>query len=66
VELPPHPPGQLGDPALNRHVDVLVAVGIREGPVGQLLPHLVERAVQLVALGVGDDGLGRQHRGVRA
>jgi hypothetical protein len=66
VELAADPPGQLGDSTLDRHVNVLVAVGVRERAVGQLLPDLVERTVKLVALGGGDDLPGRQHRGVRA
>ena len=49
--LPPDRPDDLGHPALDRHVDVLVAVGERERSVGELALDLVEPAVQLVALG---------------
>ena len=56
----------LGDPSLDRHVDVLVAVSERKGAVAQLAGHLIERAVQLVAvLGADDLALG-EHRRVGA
>ena len=64
--FPPTLPAMLGDPALDRHVDVLVAVGEREAAVAELALDLVQRGVQLVALGRGDDPLRGQHRGVRA
>ena len=50
MELPADPAGELGDAALDRHVDVLVAVGEREAALAELALDLVERGVQLVAL----------------
>ena len=51
VQLAPHGSGQLGDPPLDGHVDVLIALGEREPGVAQLVADLVQRPMQLVALG---------------
>ena len=56
----------LGQPPLDRHVDVLVGVQERELAGVELLRDAVEPAEQLVAVGVGDDAGGREHRRVRA
>jgi len=66
VQLSPNPAGQLRDAALDCHVNVLVALRVWELAVGELVLHLVERVVELVALVARDDARGRQHARVRA
>ena len=64
--FPPTAPDDLRQPPLDRHVDVLVAVGDCERSVPELGLDLPEPGQQLIALGLGDDSARRQHRGVRA
>ena len=66
VQLAADGADDLGQPPLDRHVDVLV--GIQEGELAgvELGRDAVEAAEQLVAVGVGDDAGGREHRRVRA
>ena len=64
MELAADRPGDLGEPALDRHVDVLVAGGERERAVAELALDLVEPAQQLVAILGGDDLARGQHRRV--
>ena len=64
--LPPTGPDDLGQPPLDRHVDVLVVGLERERAAVELACDAVEPAQQLVAIGVGDDPAGREHRRVRA
>ena len=52
VELAAHRPGDLGDPPLDRHVDVLVVGREREAVLAELGGDLVERRVQGVELAV--------------
>jgi hypothetical protein len=56
---------QLGQPALDGHVDVLVVLGEREAAVGQLALHRVQAGEQRVAVGLLDDAPSREHPGVR-
>ena len=65
MQLPPHCPYHLGQTALDGHVDVLVVRADRERAAPQLVGDLLQPAVQLVALGLGDDPHRGQHRGVR-
>jgi hypothetical protein len=65
VQLPPHRAGDLGDAALDRHVDVLVVVAEGEAPLVELASDLVERREQLVAVAGLDDALLREHAHVR-
>src|SRR5215210_4558883 len=53
-----------GEPALDGHVDVDVVVLERERAVLELALHLFEAAHELVALVLGDDAGGREHRRV--
>jgi hypothetical protein len=57
---------ELGQPTLDRHVDVLVAGREREPVLGQLASDRVEPREQHVAVGLGDDAAGRQHPRVGA
>ena len=66
MELAPNRAGELGEPALDRHVDVLVGVRERKYVVVQLPFNLIEPLQELIALRVGDDPLRRKHGGVRA
>ena len=66
VELAADRAGELGDPPLDRHVDVDVVVGEREAILGELDLDLLERRVQRVAVGSADDPLRGEHPGVRA
>ena len=66
VQLAADGPHDLGEPPLDRHVDVLV--GVQEGELAgvELGGDAIEAAEQLVAVGVGDDAGGREHRRVSA
>ena len=55
----------LGETPLDRHMDVLVVLGEREGAVAQLVADLLEAADQLVAVQLGDDLAFAEHRRVR-
>ena len=61
VELGPGGSGQLGDPALDGGVDVLVAGREIELTGGQFLLGLVERGQHLVNLGIGEQADAAQH-----
>ena len=67
VQLAADRPGELGEPPLDRHVDVLV-VRPRTGtcPSRELGLDRVEAGEQRVAVGGGDDALRREHAGVGA
>ncbi len=54
VELAPHRPRNLGDPALDRHVYVLVVVEHLEAPFAKLDLDFIEGAQQLCQLLVGE------------
>ena len=64
--LPPTGADDLGQPALDGHVDVLVGVRERELALFELALDAVETVQQRVAVGVADDAGGGQHRRVRA
>ena len=66
VQLPARRPGELGDPPLDRHVDVLVVGEEREATLRELRLHRVERDEQRVAVGAGDDPGAGQHPRVGA
>ncbi len=66
VELRPRGPRQLGDPALDGGVDVLVGRRELERAVEQLGPDAVERGDDLGRLVVGEHPRARQARDVRA
>jgi hypothetical protein len=66
VELAPDRAGDLGQPPLDRHVDVLVVLQEPELARLELLLDPVEAVEQLVAVGRGDDAGLRQHLRVRA
>ena len=63
--LAPASPGELGDPALDRGVDVLVGRREHEGVRRELGLDRVERGVDRVALGLGQQPDRREHRDVR-
>ena len=58
-------PDDLGQAPLDRHVDVLVAVGEREGAGGEFGTDNFETTRERVAVLGGDDPLGREHARVR-
>ena len=66
VELGPRRPRDLGDAALDRGVDVLVAGLERERPAVELLPDAVERVGDGRGLLAGEQPDPGQHRHVRA
>ena len=66
MQLAADRPDDLGQPPLDRHVDVLVVVAERERAAVELRLHALEPAEQRVAVGVGDDPRRREHRRVRA
>ena len=66
VELGARRPGDLGDPAFDRGVDVLVGRHERERAGVQLGAHLVERVGDGEALLLGEQPDRRQHVDVRA
>ncbi len=66
VQLAANRPDQLGQMALDRHVDVFVTVHEDELALLQLKLHLVEAVKQRVAVLGGDDLLCGKHLRVRA
>ena len=57
-------PDDLGQPPLDRHVDVLVGGIERKRAVGELGANLIESPAQLLAVRDGDDPLRGEHRRV--
>jgi hypothetical protein len=66
VELAAHRPGDLGEPPLDRHVDVLVVLGDDERIRVDLGTHRVEAVLERLEVLVADDRAARQHAGVGA
>ena len=66
VELRAGRPRELGDAALDRGVDVLVARTEHEGAVGELDADAIERGDHERRLFVGEQTCPREHRDVRA
>ena len=62
VQLAADRAGDLGEPPLDRHVDVLVVASEREVALVELALDRVEAREQLVAVGLGDDPPRREHR----
>ena len=62
MQLAADRPGDLGQPPLDRHVDVLVVGRERERAVGELALDGVEARQQRVAVVVADDPRRREHR----
>ena len=66
VQLGPRVARQLGDPALDRGMDVLVARDEREGRGGEFLVDRVERGQHRIALAVGEQAHAGEHAHVGA
>ncbi len=66
VDLAAARASELRDAALDRHVDVDIVGAEREAALGELLLDLVERGVDRGLVGLADDPLLGEHRGVRA
>ncbi len=66
VDLPARSTGKLGDPPLDRHVDIHVARLEREATFREFALHLIERGVNGLAIALRDDASGGEHRGVGA
>jgi hypothetical protein len=66
VELSAHGAGDLRDPALDRHVDVLVVLREQKRAVRQLAPDLLQRPVKCIPILARNDPLAGEHRGVRS
>ncbi len=65
MQLAAHRAGELRHPPLNRHVDVLVVLLVREALRAQLFLYLREAREQLITVAVGDDLPCGEHAGVR-
>ena len=65
VQLAPHRPGDLGEPALDRHVHVLVARLDHEAVLVDLRAHGLQALLDPGQVLVRDDPAPRQHPGVR-
>jgi hypothetical protein len=65
VQLAPHGPHELGQAALDRHVDVLVVGPDLEPVLLDLLAHLPQAALELGQVLVADDSRAREHACVR-
>jgi hypothetical protein len=64
VQTPARTPDQFGQAPLDRHVNVLVAVGERKAAIGQLGANPLQALAQGLPVGGRNDALGGEHLGV--
>src|SRR5439155_22819510 len=66
VQLAPHRPGDLGEPPLDRQVDVLIVHLDREAPLAELALDAVQAREKRIAILRADDAPLGEHPRVRA